>query len=156
MRCDTQHGAQTRSELCTRVSQGGPTYNNLQCMTAESTGIAVEGHVRRPGSAHSVCGTAGINESRIVWADGFQDDYFAYTVSRTANGQLAYTELYKGMLAGRDLMSTAELEVAGRRRGLDNFVASFGDLEGTLRKYFVEQTSRPEVSNYDWDVDKRL
>ncbi|KAG8470729.1 hypothetical protein KFE25_009150 [Diacronema lutheri] len=139
VRCDRQGDRGPRSELCMRSGQGGRSYNNLNCWTSERTGVQVPMHTRKPGAAHTLCGTAGINESRIEWYDGFQDDFFAYSTSRTADGRLHSAHLFKGALAGKDLLSPSELEVGERKVTLVTWKGAFTDLEGTFQRYMSSQ-----------------
>jgi len=107
-----------RAELCVRVGQRSRTSNNLRCAPSDATGVGVPGHARRPGAAHVVCGTAGINESRIEWYDGFQDDFAAYTTTRTADGRVVSAQLVKDGMFGQDLLTQPELDIDERKRDL--------------------------------------
>lgn len=70
-------------QLCTRATQLSSAHNHLRCTRAiEGRGMAVEGHVRSVGAAHVVCGSAGIDESKITWFDGWDDDFSAYSPVR--------------------------------------------------------------------------
>lgn len=98
--------------LCSRVDQSSTERNALVCMGGLNSGHAVAGHTRRVGATHAVCGTAGINESRIEWYDGFADDFDAYDVERGADGALGALSAV-GLVApiyGQELVAPTERE----------------------------------------------
>ncbi|KAG8465148.1 hypothetical protein KFE25_012511 [Diacronema lutheri] len=135
-RCDRQGKFGPRSELCQRVGQGGYSYNNLACWPSVQTGVVVPLHTRKPGASHTLCGTAGINESRVQWYDGFQDDFFAYSASRRADGRLVKADVFKGELFGTDLLSPSELEVRGRTDILVAWRSTVVDMQGKFQRLF--------------------
>jgi len=122
LECAFEPDALDRSQFCVRVDQRlvARSGNRLQCAPS-SSGMQVPGHTRRLGAAHAICGTAGINETRIRWSDGFHDDFTAYTATRLADGRFRSFEAYRGALRGAELLTPAELLVGSRRAQLHKF-----------------------------------
>ncbi|KAJ1618040.1 hypothetical protein T492DRAFT_917164 [Pavlovales sp. CCMP2436] len=111
---------QDRPELCMRTGQRSFRENRLAC-TSSKLGTAVAGHQRSIGAAHAICGTAGINETRIKWYDGFQDDFSAYvTISRLADGRFMTFQKVHGHINGTDLLTPEEFNIDKRKAHLDN------------------------------------
>jgi len=137
VRCDRQGKFGPRSELCLRQGQSGWAYNNLACWPSDRTGIDVGLHTRKPGAAHTLCGTAGVNESRVMWYDGFQDDFFSFSTMRTAGGRLVSAQLITDELPGRDLLTPGELEMGDRKEGLRMWQSSNTSLKAAFRSYFA-------------------
>jgi len=86
-------------------------HNHLHCRGGDDIGYVLPDHERHVGAPHMVCGTAGINESRIEWFDGFQDDFDAYVSKRShITGKLLGYHQWKGELAGENLLTHDEYE----------------------------------------------
>jgi len=133
---------QDRPELCMRTGQRSFRENRLAC-TSSKLGTAVAGHQRSIGAAHAICGTAGINETRIKWYDGFQDDFSAYvTISRLADGRFMTFQKVHGHINGTDLLTPEEFNIDKRKAHLDK---SGQSQEGSS----YQQLRVGSV--YDWD-----
>ncbi|KAJ1625819.1 hypothetical protein T492DRAFT_1036884 [Pavlovales sp. CCMP2436] len=110
-----------RPEICMRVGQSHNRANNLVC-TSSVLGTGVAGHTRKIGAPNSVCGTAGINETRIEWFDGFQDDFSAYAlVQRLTDGVYLSFKKFRGEVAGHDLLTSGELMIDKRKAHMNRF-----------------------------------
>lgn len=136
-----------RPENCLRLGGSNRAANALMCERVAG-GVEVQGHVRRPGAAHTVCGTAGVNESRIAWHDGFQDDFFAYVARRSPTGQLLLAERWFGPLAGADLLTTAELEMGDRRAVLHDYLSA--ERKKLMAEEFDEIVHHGSDADWDW------
>jgi hypothetical protein len=140
---------QDRPELCMRAGQHSNKENRLACAFSK-LGTAVAGHARSIGAAHIICGTAGINETRINWHDGFQDDFTAYmTRSRLdADGRFMTFSKFHGKLNGTDLLTLEELNLFERTARLD---ALEGQREGQGEPGLNQRLHALFGSVYDWD-----
>jgi hypothetical protein len=101
--CDHENIASSiyRQELCYRRTQRTNDKNHLHCDKVAG-GVAVAGHTRRVGAPHVICGTAGLNESRIHWGDGYHDDYEAFSAARNpTDGSFLLSALNKGLNTAR-------------------------------------------------------
>jgi hypothetical protein len=141
---------QDRPELCMRAGQHSNKENRLAC-TFSKLGTVVAGHARSIGAAHIICGTAGINETRINWYDGFQDDFTAYmTRSRLdADGRFMTFSKFRGKLNGTDLLTLEELDIDARKARLDASVES--QMEGHGEPGLIQRLHALFGSVYDWD-----
>jgi hypothetical protein len=110
--------------------------NNLVCESS-FTGVTVKGHTRSLGAPHAVCGTAGINESRIVWPDGWQDDFETYAVTRDELGVVREAQRVSESAHshGQDLLTTTELAQRSRFAKIQNFVAAHPGIEDALEAH---------------------
>jgi hypothetical protein len=140
--CDHENIASStyRQELCYRRTQRNNDKNHLHCDKVAG-GVAVPGHTRRVGAPHVICGTAGLNESRIHWADGYHDDFEAYSADRNpTDGSFILSALNKGLQHGKDLLTAAELHIASRMGDVQEFMAGYPDggedgFEATFEQY---------------------
>lgn len=116
------------SQYCTRTGQRGigRRGNRLQC-TKGGAGTPTNGHERSLGTPHAVCGTAGVNESRIAWYDGYQDDYWSFRGQRNKEGVYTEFDLMRDHVQGEDILTRAELEVGDRKKELEQFEHENGD-----------------------------
>lgn len=85
------------------------TNNHLKCRNGDDDGYELDDHERHVGAAHMVCGTRGLNESRVEWFDGFQDDFTTYEAQRDhKTGLLKGYRKWHGKVKGEDLLTHDE------------------------------------------------
>jgi hypothetical protein len=153
-------------QLCSRNAQrsAGVAKNQLDCGIGYPSGARVDAHTRVIGAATAVCGTAGVNETRIRWADGYNDDFQAYVVTRDAHGTPEFARVYKERLPGRDLLTQAELNALKKRNVIDSFIAAHGgttSFEEQLEAHMAHMAaaaaaggsgaSAQQASHWSWD-----
>mmetsp|Transcript_16272 Transcript_16272/g.42160 ORF Transcript_16272/g.42160 Transcript_16272/m.42160 type:complete len:304 (+) Transcript_16272:3-914(+) len=103
-------GGSNTPQMCARMTMNTVRHNHLKCHGGDEDGYELEDHERHVGAAHLVCGTAGINESRIEWFDGFQDDFTTFNIRRNPDGKLVGYEKWTGQVSGNDLLTADEYE----------------------------------------------
>eukprot|EP00306_Pavlova_sp_CCMP459_P007940 CAMPEP_0185163128 /NCGR_PEP_ID=MMETSP1139-20130426/7569_1 /TAXON_ID=298111 /ORGANISM="Pavlova sp., Strain CCMP459" /LENGTH=395 /DNA_ID=CAMNT_0027728475 /DNA_START=96 /DNA_END=1283 /DNA_ORIENTATION=- len=114
----------TYANFCVRTNQESAFQTSLGCNhetegSGETTlGIEVSGHLRRIGEPHAVCGTAGVDERKIAWFDGFQDDADGYVALRDSQGQVVGYEAVElsENINGIDLPNDLERVATSRGR----------------------------------------
>lgn len=94
-------------DMCVRPA------NEVMCASKDAqTGVRSPlgdtSHLRAVGAAHMLCGTGGINESRIAWSNGLWDDERAYV---RAHGYYPVPpiELWRGERPGKASRTVAPL-----------------------------------------------
>jgi hypothetical protein len=141
-----------RPEMCMRVGQSQNSENKLECMESV-LGTVVAGHVRKVGAPNALCGTAGINETRIEWFDGYQDDFSSYAlVQRLADGAYLSFTKFRGHLLGMDLLTPGELMIDDRKDHLDDWESSRA-VSDRLKEQTKDMLARAEI--YDWNTRLR-
>mmetsp|Transcript_9152 Transcript_9152/g.30980 ORF Transcript_9152/g.30980 Transcript_9152/m.30980 type:complete len:126 (+) Transcript_9152:103-480(+) len=83
-------------------------HNHLSCTKLESKGHVMPNHQRTVGGPHLVCGTAGIDETKVEWYDGFQDDYETYQPIRNPAGYVVGANKSLAPSQGADLITRDE------------------------------------------------
>jgi len=106
-----------RPSLCIRLDQNNQVDNRLICEGGNGgQGISVRGHTRRVGGASAVCGTAGIDERRISWYDGYRDDFAAYLPVRDRMGRVTDFSYYFAQLPGIELVAGDQVTESSKGR----------------------------------------
>jgi len=148
-------------QRCVRTTQVAAGHNHLRCSAVAPErapgipppGIPVPGHTRRVGAATMVCGTAGVNETRIRWYDGWDDDFYAYAPRRsnTTRRMVGVARLPRSS-GLKDLLTKPELDA---KREADRLARAAGAslyLEGakhpTLASHFQDLLG--EAGYSDW------
>lgn len=82
--------------------------NEVVCASSrdnQRTGVVApfgdKAHGRAVGGAHMLCGTSGINESRIAWSNGQWDDDRAYVRDHGYSGAAPRIQLWRGPRVGK-------------------------------------------------------
>lgn len=109
-------------QVCARATMVSNRHNHLKCSKSD-IGATVEDHVRNVGAPTTICGTAGIDETRIEWFDGYQDDYDAYSPVKDDTGRVTGAVPAEKASEGIDLITHDEY-MALKKAGVASTVKS--------------------------------